>query len=415
MVPLKRLSSAQRVHLDFARAAAALLVLFGHAAQLFLPGSLLARGQAQGIGVLVFFLISGFLISLSVLQKRAERNYGLAQYFIDRFCRIYCAFLPALILVLVVDGLVADDPGYAWRHDYNLPTWFGNLLMLQDFPAFQILRRLGVPEQSWFVSSFGSGRQFWTISIEWWIYMLFGGIVLVWLRRGRLGLAGGLVLAFVAGEPLYHLVGGYDECLTALWIVGFAASLLFLRLPALAARDKRLTLAGWRRLWLAAASAGALAMAVRLFANGFEIAELQFSLFLATALFGSFFALGTWRGAVPAAVERLVGFLAGYSYSLYLTHYTLLEFLRVRFPGAPNDPGAFWLAILAANLLAIAFWWLFERHHRRLADWAKTWLVRHRGTIARHGSAAAGSLTRQSIAPARAASRARPNLLTDLQ
>jgi peptidoglycan/LPS O-acetylase OafA/YrhL len=63
------LSPAQATYLDFLRALGALMVLFGHAAEYFLPTSFLANGVAQTLGVYIFFLISGFLISLSVLQK----------------------------------------------------------------------------------------------------------------------------------------------------------------------------------------------------------------------------------------------------------------------------------------------------------------------------------------------------------
>jgi peptidoglycan/LPS O-acetylase OafA/YrhL len=59
--------------------------------------------------------------------------------------------------------------------------------------------------------------------------------------------------------------------------------------------------------------------------------------------------------------------LANYSYSLYLTHLTIFWFAFVRFPGHEDDSRLFWLAIATANAVAIAFWWLFERHHRRIA------------------------------------------------
>src|SRR5471030_2471115 len=127
-----QLNSAQRVFLDLVRGGAAILLLFGHSAHYFWKDSTLANGAAQGLGVFVFFLISGFLISLSVFQKYADRRYGFGDYFIDRFCRIYCVLVPALIFVAVLDGVVLTDPGYEWQRDYNLQTWFGNLFMLQD-------------------------------------------------------------------------------------------------------------------------------------------------------------------------------------------------------------------------------------------------------------------------------------------
>lgn len=370
------LSPAQRLYLDAVRASAAMMVLFGHASHFFLADSFLAKGWVQGLGVYLFFLISGFLISYSVIQKLGDGRYGFLAYFIDRFCRIFSAFLPALVFVVLIDALIVNSPIYPWRRDYNLLTWVGNLFMLQDFPVFQIARRLGVPDNHWFVSSFGSARPFWTISIEWWIYMLFGGIVLVWMRRGRLSRLGFLALGFAAIEPAYHFIGGFDHCLTILWIVGMGASLLVFRLPTLHQRWPDLDAARVRRIGLLVAGGGFIAMAGRLFSNHFETGELQFALFMAALLFGLLFALGSVADRVPAPAARCVQFIAGYSYSLYLTHHTLLQFLAIEMPGREDSPALFWGSILLSNLLATVFWLLFERHYRRIAKALKQRLAR---------------------------------------
>src|ERR1044071_5164975 len=121
-----QLSSAQQVFLDAVRGGAALMVALGHAAHYLLPGSWMANGQLQGMGVALFFLISGFLISHSVLRRLGDVRYDFRAYFIDRFCRIYCALLPALLLVVLLDGAVHDAPSYAWRHDYTPQALAGN-------------------------------------------------------------------------------------------------------------------------------------------------------------------------------------------------------------------------------------------------------------------------------------------------
>jgi peptidoglycan/LPS O-acetylase OafA/YrhL len=362
------LSPAQRLYLDALRAGAAMMVLFGHTAHFFLPGSFLAAGWLQGLGVYLFFLISGFLISLSVFEKRHDPHYGFRAYFIDRSCRIYSAFLPALVLVVVLDGFIHTSPLYEWGRDFTPQDWFGNLLMLQDFPIFQILRRLGMHDSAWFIGPFGSARPFWTISIEWWIYMLFGGVVLIWLRRTRpIGRMGVLLLIFVAIEPAYHFVGGYDQCLTILWVVGMGVSLFWLHVPNLAGSCAQLTVPRLRRIALIVSAAAAFAIAGRLVSSHSEMLELQFGLSLGTFIFAVLFVLGLAPVPVPPSLARLAAFLAGYSYSLYLTHYTLLEFVAIRLVPHRDGPLVFWLIIAAANLFAMVFWSLFERHHRQLA------------------------------------------------
>jgi peptidoglycan/LPS O-acetylase OafA/YrhL len=373
------LSPAQTAYLDFVRAAGAIMVLFGHAAQYFLPESWLANGLIQGLGVYVFFLISGFLITLSVLQKLHSPSYGFGDYFCDRFFRIYAAFLPALIFVAVVDWFALAEPGYQWRRDYNLQTWVGNLLMLQDYPVFQVLRRLGVPDQAWMVAPFGSARPFWTISIEWWIYLAFGGLMFFVVRRGgEIGALGLLALALVAIEPFYHFIGGFGQCLTILWIIGSGAAFLFHRFPELRARWPRLADGRVRLIAGGLAAAAVVFMAGRFFATKGQIYELQFGLFLALFLFGLLFALSGVRQTGPAA---LIGFIAGYSYSLYLLHHTVLELVAVKRPDLIGSHAAFWAMIVVCNLVSIVFWWLFERHHRQLARAARSWLARRRTTV----------------------------------
>ncbi|MDB5405590.1 MAG: Acyltransferase family protein [Rhodospirillales bacterium] len=379
MAQAPQLNSAQRVFLDFVRGGAAVLVLLGHSAHYFWKDSLLASGTAQALGVFVFFLISGFLISLSVFQKHSDRGYRFTEYFIDRFCRIYCVLLPALIFVAVLDGMVRGAPEYEWHRDYNLQTWIANLFMLQDFPLFQTLRRLGFHDNPWFVSEFGSARPFWTISIEWWIYMLFGAVVLRWLRDGhKLGALAILVLALVAIEPIYYFVGGYDQCLGLLWLTGMAASILYLRLPQITEQWPQFDDARWLRIFLVIAGGALVAMAGRLFANHAEVSELQFGLFLGIFIFGLLFACSASRFTVPKSIERGVGFVAGYSYSLYLTHHTILEFLSVRLSGEVANAALFWMAIVMSNVVAIGFWYLFERHHRQMARFLKVLLAKRR-------------------------------------
>jgi peptidoglycan/LPS O-acetylase OafA/YrhL len=378
MIVSSKHTQAQRVYLDFVRAAAALCVMFGHAAQYFLVGTFLDRmHEINVLGVLIFFLISGFLISLSVCQKHADRRYGVREYAIDRFCRIYSAYLPALIFVAIADAFIADSPRYsapnivnAGNH-YDVYTWIGNLLMLQGFPLFQAMKRLGLQTDVWNIGPFGSADTFWTMSIEWWIYMMFGMVAFFRIKAGKSFTPWQwLLFGFVAVEPIYHFVGGPLLCLTMLWGIGMAASLLFLRLPALAA-DWPMTAGRWRNLCLTACAASVLAAIAHLYADLFHFghvnpADLQFGVFVATAIFSLFFALGTVR-QVPKTIAAAFGFLANYSYSLYLTHLTIFWFAFVRFPGHEDDSRLFWLAIATANAVAIAFWWLFERHHRRIA------------------------------------------------
>jgi len=250
--------------------------------------------------------------------------------------------------------------------------------MLQDHPLLQVARVAGVAENVWSVPTYGSADPFWTISIEWWFYLAFGFVALVLMRiPDRPGLGHLIVLGLLSIVPAYYLVGGVNNCLTLLWMTGMGAALLFRYPPRWI--DRVFGRAGdsrWVLGWLLVVAGAGVAMAGRLVSLKLDtgsllIGELQFSLFMAVAVFAGLFLLsGVER--VPARARRLAAFIGHYSYSLYLTHATVLVHLYLRFPDRDSDLPFFWTAVLLCHLVAIAFWWLFERHHRRVARWLKS-------------------------------------------
>src|ERR1700735_3256298 len=169
MATTVRLAPLQIDYLNLIRAGAAEIVLIGHASGYCLAG-LERDGHLETFGVLIFFLLSGF-------------------------CRIFCGYVPALIFVVAVDASVQALPGYPYRDSNSVLTWIGNLAMLQEYPVFQVLRRLGVAEQPWFIEAFGSGRPFWTVAIEWWIYLGFGSLMFRIVRPRRFGAGEAVILS----------------------------------------------------------------------------------------------------------------------------------------------------------------------------------------------------------------------------
>jgi len=362
------MTRAQSAYLDLLRGAAAQAVLIGHTDLAFgRPGPLM-RSLPHTTGVLVFFLLSGFLITLTTLRKAGrDPGYDFREYLTERFFRIFTPFVPALVFVAAVDGFAAASPHFPWSRDFGVGTWVANLLMLQDYPLFQILRRLGVPDQWWFFGPFGSGRPFWTISIEWWIYLSFGFILFL-VVRGRAGrTAAGVAFAgFLAIEPAYHFVGGYGQCLTMIWVIGMLLAICDGRIGAGVAAlwaD-----AGRGRLLLAGAVVVLAAMtAMRLIVNGLKVYELQFGLYLCLLLFLVHHIVGAAGTRLPDRVAAVPRFVADFSYSLYLTHFTLIVLLSTFVAdGRLTGDAAFWICLAGANGLAILFWYLFERHHRAL-------------------------------------------------
>ncbi|GAH05894.1 unnamed protein product, partial [marine sediment metagenome] len=122
----------------------------------------------QKIGVILFFLISGFLITYTTLRKANNEWYTFKEYYIERFSRIYIVYVPVLILIVFLDFylfIYLAEPNV--HNSYNALTFIYNLLMLQD--AHSIIGGY---------TSFGTARILWTLAMFWWIYMLFGWLIL---------------------------------------------------------------------------------------------------------------------------------------------------------------------------------------------------------------------------------------------
>jgi peptidoglycan/LPS O-acetylase OafA/YrhL len=103
--------------------------------------------------VMLFFLISGFVIFYSTEKKRPD----FATYLSHRWKRIYPIFLLSLCLVGMDLVLLKSEP-FPWR------DFWGNLFMFQD----RVLNNPGV----WF-PTFGNNRPLWSLAYEWWFYLLF--------------------------------------------------------------------------------------------------------------------------------------------------------------------------------------------------------------------------------------------------
>jgi peptidoglycan/LPS O-acetylase OafA/YrhL len=112
--------------------------------------------SAGAEAVMAFFMLSGFVIYLSVCQ---DPHMSWRRYFMKRFRRIYVPFLWAIaisILVFYGNGNLSDR--------FSVKDLLGNLIMLQDFDL--------VKPGTWF-DPFLDNLPLWSLSYEWWFYMLF--------------------------------------------------------------------------------------------------------------------------------------------------------------------------------------------------------------------------------------------------
>ena len=310
-----RLSSV----LDFWRWAAAWIVVAYHLRQLLLPPVIDYSGMRVMLlpfvtisefghqAVMLFFVISGFLVGGLTLKGAGKRGFSLTDYGIKRFSRIYVVLIPALLLTAAADvigirfwnqsgiytGLQGSEIGsMMWSavDRLNLQTFLANLFMLQRVTA----------------PSFGSNGPLWSLSYEWWYYMLFAAVAAFWFDK-RLGVRAVCVastVGMIAFLPLPILAWG------AFWAAGVGVY-EYLR------RD------WWRPpLWLGIAFFVASMMA------NYLSGKIQFpgDSYIRDAMVAGGFAvlLISSQGERPMPFARLSHHLAEFSFSLYLIHFPLV-------------------------------------------------------------------------------------------
>ncbi len=331
-------------HLDMIRGVAALAVAVGHVRALFF----VSFGQIQGAtglhkvlygatslghqAVIVFFVLSGFLITRSVLRGWNAGQWSWPLYLINRGARLYVALIPALLLTAACDWAGRHTAQGAWLYQIADPL-FGPQPFLADFTwrAFAgsaaFLQTIATP-------CFGSDQPLWSLANEFWYYLFFPALLYAATPRvaigKRIAYAGLLAIGlwFVRQSiAVYFLV----------WLMGSSIAWVTLaRMPS--SRKAAIVLAGLAAACIAGpwiAGRGALA---------------DFGL-------GAIMSLVVWAAwsregfPVGGAYRRLAALLAGFSYTLYVSHFPLLVLARaIILPGARWQPTAAALAAGAAIL-----------------------------------------------------------------
>src|SRR4051794_11415177 len=163
--------------LDALRGFAALTVVWFHLSPLMLGNqrhlAIMRHIDLGKYGVLLFFLVSGYVIPMSL-----ERHGSLRRFWIGRLCRVYPAYLATIALV----GALAVAGWGSWQQSFSTQTVaavLGHATMMSEL--------LGLH---------GAVRVFWTLSYEMTFYLVVSGLFAWRLHRhsawwaASLGLAG---------------------------------------------------------------------------------------------------------------------------------------------------------------------------------------------------------------------------------
>jgi peptidoglycan/LPS O-acetylase OafA/YrhL len=356
MFSLNRSENDTSVALDLLRALAAEMVCVGHAVSFFVPPWRPVRfAYMQNVGVLLFFLISGFLITYTLIVRSQDPGYDFRQFFTERFARIYSGLIPALVIIAAIDAVtiyVTGDPIIS--RNFNLKTLIANIFMLEGYRG--ILSNF----LQW--SAFGSASPLWTLGIEWHIYLFVASLFFMVVKPKSIPILIPIAL-FFGQTPVHFLFGSYqpDGVGRGLFVLWLCGALVYLAMrsrvigffPAVA-----LGVGGTAGFILLAHAGG----------------EYDFKLypFLIAAFFGLVAATQSTHLLELPKIKRSISFFADFSFSLYLVHHTIMYAIWICSPS--RGIGVFAIAVLISNLVAIGLAEIGEKHHRKLARALNHWI-----------------------------------------
>jgi len=308
------IDDARLRHIDALRAVAALLVLWRHVADIYVtlgPGVTGRWLQSAGaavdvgrIGVVAFFMISGFVIPFSINPNSPA---PVGTFLIRRFFRIY----PAYWLSVPAGALTAF---WIWGRPFAFRDLLVNLTLLQDF--------FGVP---------AAEGLYWTLLVEWMFYLSCVALLLAKSLGDvrRLFAVAALLTLLYSAQMLLQWSG------RPFLSVETTFNLLNLSLMFAGTVYRRLVVDGqWRAdPWLAACFAGLLGWHLLVMPLATTLAIGFTSNAVVTYALGiALFIVGT---SIVRVRSRLTDWLGRVSYSLYLFHpvvFMALLWVLQRFP-----------------------------------------------------------------------------------
>jgi peptidoglycan/LPS O-acetylase OafA/YrhL len=349
------------IYLDLARFLAAVTVFFVHASYDRFTSNLPFIWRFKDFGndaVMVFFVLSGFVIAYVVDQKEKT----LKDYAVSRFARLYSVVVPALILTFVLDQIgshIAFNVYDGW--------WFQG-----DNPLWRFASNLFFVNELWFTSirPFSNGP-FWSLGYEFWYYVIFA--VACYIKRPAKFFVIGAVCLFIGPKILLLL---------PVWLLGVQVYYV-IKKKMVAEPLGWVLFVGSALLYIIFRQGGYPDALYNYMVGGLGIVYMQDYLrwsqeFLSSYIIGILVAMHFIGAAVVAPrfsrilgmCEKPIRYLAGYTFALYLFHYPLLQFLGAV---TRNVEESLRNMIVIFGALGV-IWVLGTVTERRKADWRR-WIL----------------------------------------
>jgi len=327
--------------------AVALVLLFHLQVPLFSAGYL---------GVDVFFVISGFLMTRIIFGNIDRKTFSLLNFYRDRFFRIFPA-LGAMVFCILLFGVFSLDPitlSTAARHGFGSLLFISNIQYWREFGYFA-----EESKTNWFLHT-------WSLGVEWWFYILYPAVIvvlkpLVRLQRTRLLMLGGALLLSLALSAASDLAPsnrahafGFFMLPPRAWEM-LAGGLIALRPDWLTGRGAR------QRLMVERLGLGLIALSVFLLGDAIKWpTALEAIPVVGACLILAAQAPGTVLGS--GALQSI----GAASYSIYLWHWPLI--VGLNYFDLKSWPYAFGALVASLMLGGLSYRWV----ERPAQAWLKT-------------------------------------------
>lgn len=351
----KKISKDLSTFLDLVRGLSAQMVLFGHLLGFYAIQKAYGIPIIQNYGVLIFFILSGFLITQTTLLKE---NYTFRKFVIDRFSRIFYTMIPTLVLVVVIDLIIIRMENYRGYYNNGLGNFFVNIFQFQGYPFMDKTE----------FAAYGSDRPLWTVSVEWWIYIAFGFLYYGFVLKQKQSLLS--IFLFLLSLPLVlYYIDGRGGGLSIYWFFGLVLAIIYNKFQT--------TYSLKNFAWILIVCLMGLVYRAFFHKNMYDFGIAFFTCIMILLFF--YPPEIVKKNILKNNIVKFSKFLASYSYSLYLIHYTLVEFLLC-FLKEPNWIN-FFLIITIVNVASWLFYLAFEKNYYKLKNFLQVNLLQQKSRI----------------------------------
>jgi peptidoglycan/LPS O-acetylase OafA/YrhL len=309
--------------------------------------------------VIIFFVLSGFLITGAIVKSREAGKFTALNYGLDRLVRLWIVLIPGLILTFCVDSMgvhwFGTTPVYLGTLNYmgniavasflNWKTFFGNIFFLQTIS----------------VNTFGSNTALWSLGNEFWYYVLFPLIYFIFYSKNIWT----RVLLLVVALGTFVFIGKYVAVYFLIWLIGSVLFFVKKRFRAPSPRLKKALLTG-----------GLIAFIICLYKLRMSGSQDWAKDFVTGTVTSVLCYVGIYSTIRSRIVSKIISFFSGFSYSLYVIHLPLALFISSLLVGTQKDWGLssffLYLFIVVVILgLTILFWYCFESRYIRVRAYIK--------------------------------------------